>query len=79
MSNRKTKVEPTTEPAIVGNTVLAAVYSEQERIMIRNGWCVAYNTWWKCSKIIFGRPNKLYCTKKNLEKSDKFEKITDSE
>jgi len=24
MSNRKTKVEPTTEPAIVGNTVLAA-------------------------------------------------------
>lgn len=47
MSNRKTKVEPTTEPAIVGNTVLAAVYSEQERIMIRNGWCVAYNTWWK--------------------------------
>ena len=47
MSNRKTKVEPTTEPAIVGNTVLAAVYSEQEMIMIRNGWCVAYNTWWK--------------------------------
>lgn len=34
-------------PAIVGNNVLPAVYSEQERIMIRNGWCVAYNTWWK--------------------------------
>lgn len=30
MSNRKTKVEPTTEPAIVGNTLLPAVIRLRE-------------------------------------------------
>jgi hypothetical protein len=29
------------------NRLLAAVYSEQEKKKIREGWCVAYNTWWK--------------------------------
>lgn len=34
MSNRKTKVEPTTEPAIVGNTVLAAVFNPLVEILV---------------------------------------------
>jgi len=29
------------------NTVLPTTCSEQEIIMIRKGWCIAYNTWWK--------------------------------
>lgn len=35
------------DPPTIGNTVLASVYSEQERMKIRDGWCVCYNTWWK--------------------------------
>lgn len=34
MSNRKTKVEPTTEPAIVGNTVLATVFNPLVEILV---------------------------------------------
>ena len=34
MSNRKTKVEPTTEPAIVCNTVLAAVFNPLVEILV---------------------------------------------
>jgi len=29
------------------NRLLAAVYSEQEKMKIRDGWCLAFNTWWK--------------------------------
>jgi len=45
--NKNEKLSTEQEAPPIANVLLAAVYSEQERIMIRNGWCVAYNSWWK--------------------------------
>lgn len=31
----------------IANAVLAAVFSERDANLIREGWCAAFNTWWK--------------------------------
>jgi hypothetical protein len=40
-------VETTTSSPNSTNAVLAAVFSERDANLIREGWCAAFNTWWK--------------------------------